>query len=142
MKVSARNLFTGKVSAVITGAVNTEVELTTDGGDKFVAVITEGSVKSLGLAVGKPATAIVKAPWVILVEANPKLRFSARNHFTGTVSDVTKGGVNTEIGVKLPGGSVIHAVVTNEAVLDLGLAVGSPVGALIKSSHVVLAVPA
>ncbi len=52
MKVSARNMFKGKITQLSNGAVNAEVELTTAGGDKLVAIVTEASVQSLGLAVG------------------------------------------------------------------------------------------
>ncbi len=37
---------------------------------------------------------------------------------------------------------MIYAVITNEAVLELGLNVGVAATALIKASHVVLGVPA
>ena len=47
MKISARNIFTGTISALVNGAVNAEVELTLAGGDKLVAIVTESSVKSL-----------------------------------------------------------------------------------------------
>jgi molybdopterin-binding protein len=40
MAVSARNQLTGTVSAVATGAVNDEVELTLAGGAKLVAIVT------------------------------------------------------------------------------------------------------
>ncbi|EJI0210373.1 TOBE domain-containing protein, partial [Salmonella enterica subsp. enterica] len=40
MTVSARNQLTGTVSAVATGAVNDEVELTLTGGAKLVAIVT------------------------------------------------------------------------------------------------------
>ena len=40
MAVSARNQLTGTVSAVATGAVNDEVELTLAGGAKMGAVVT------------------------------------------------------------------------------------------------------
>lgn len=142
MKVSARNVFKGKITSLVDGAVNAEVELTTAGNDKIVAIVTEGSVKSLGLAVGKEAVALVKAPWVILMAGSPDLRFSARNQLAGKVKVLTKGAVNAEVSVELPGGTIVYSIITNEAVLDLGLKVGSEVTALIKASHVVLGVPA
>lgn len=141
MKVSARNVFSGKVSAIHSGAVNAEVELALDGGDVLIAVITDGSLKSLGLTTGMHASAIVKAPWIVLASGDGDTKFSARNHLRGTVSGLTKAAVNTEVAITLRGGNVLHAVVTNESVSELGLALGSPVGALIKSSNVVLALP-
>ncbi len=142
MKVSARNVFKGTITALTDGAVNGEVELTTASGDKIVAIVTEGSVKSMGLALGKPALAYVKAPWVMVLAGDANVRFSARNQFSGKVASLTKGSVNSEVGIELPGGTVIHAVITNEAVLELGLAPGVAATALIKASHVIVAVPA
>ena len=141
MNVSARNVFQGTISAVINGAVNAEVELTTAGGDKIVAIVTESSVASLGLTVGKTAHAYVKAPWVILLSGEINVRFSARNHLQGTVSILNPGAVNTEVGIKLPGGTIVYAIITNEAAAELGLQQGVPATALIKASHVVLGVP-
>ncbi|EKE17619.1 MAG: hypothetical protein ACD_10C00364G0002 [uncultured bacterium] len=142
MKVSARNVFKGQISALVDGAVNAAVELTLAGGDKIVAIVTEGSVKSLGLAVGKEAVAYVKAPSVMLLAGPANVKFSARNQLTGVVSQVTKGAVNSEVAISLAGGTIVHAVVTNEAVLELGLKAGSAASALIKASHVILGVPA
>lgn len=141
MNVSARNVFTGKITTLVDGAVNAEVELTLPGGDKIVAIVTEGSVKSLGLATGKEAVAYVKAPWVMLLAGPATVKFSARNQLSGVVSLLQKGAVNTEVGIKLPGGTVVFSVVTNEAVLELGLKEGVPATALIKASHVILGVP-
>ncbi len=142
MSVSARNVFKGKVTSVKDGAVNAEVELTLAGGDKIVAIITEGSVKDLGVAVGQEAVAYVKAPWVMLLAGPQSVRFSARNQLAGKVSIVHKGAVNSEVGITLVGGTTVFAVVTNEAVLELGLKEGVEATALIKASHVVLGVPA
>jgi molybdate transport system regulatory protein len=50
--------------------------------------------------------------------------------------------VNTEVGIALPGGSVVFSVITNEAVAELGLAIDKPASAIIKASNVILAVPA
>jgi len=142
MSVSARNVFKGKITALVDGAVNAEVELTTAGGDKIVAIVTEGSVQSLGLAIGKEVVAYVKAPWVMLLAGSEPVKFSARNQLAGTVSVLQKGAVNTEVGIKLGGGTMVFAVVTNEAVLELGLKEGASASALIKASHVILGVPA
>jgi molybdate transport system regulatory protein len=65
-KVSARNQLAGTVSALAPGAVNAEVVIDLDGGGSIAAIVTLGSVKSLGLAVGKRATALFKATSVIV----------------------------------------------------------------------------
>jgi len=142
MNVSARNVFKGKITALVDGAVNAEVELTMPGGDKIVAIVTEGSVKSLGLTVGKEAVAYVKAPWVMLLAGPIAVKFSARNQLAGKVSKLHKGAVNTEVAITLPGGTIVYSVVTNEAVLELGLKEGSEASALVKASHVILGIPA
>ena len=141
MNVSARNVFKGKITALVNGAVNAEVELTVAGGDRIVAIVTEGSVRSLGLAVGKDAIAYVKAPWVMLLSGQPTVRFSARNQLAGKVVRLEKGAINAEVGIELAGGAVVYAVVTNDAVEELGLAIGTPTTALFKASHVILGVP-
>lgn len=66
MKTSARNQFEGRVTALTAGAVNDEVEITTPRGVKVVAIVTHASAAGLGLAVGKPATAMFKASSVIV----------------------------------------------------------------------------
>ena len=140
MKISARNVFEGTITALVDGAVNAEVEITTPGGDRIVAVVTESSAQSLGLAVGKPAMAFVKAPWVIVMADKGGTKLSARNQLAGVVQHIEKGAINSEIAIKLPGGTLVHAVITNEAVMELGLKPDAPASALIKASHVVIGV--
>jgi molybdate transport system regulatory protein len=140
MKISARNQFQGRITTLLPGPVNVEVTLALPGGDHIVAVVTQSSVKALGLAVGGQAIAIVKAPWVIVATGDGGPRFSARNQLAGTVSTVTSGPVNAAVAITLAGGAVVHAVVTQDAVAELGLAPGVPARAVIKASHVVLAV--
>ena len=66
MKTSARNQFVGTVTSLRSGAVNDEVEITTAGGQRIVAVVTRESTHSLGLAAGKRAIALFKATSVIV----------------------------------------------------------------------------
>jgi len=142
MKVSARNIFQGTVSQVREGAVNAEVTLALPGGTELVAVVTLDSVTSLGLAPGKSAVALVKAPWVMVMTADSGLRLSARNCLAGTVESVSDGAVNAEVCIALPGGSRVVAMVTRDAVRELQLAPGVAATAVFKASHVILGVPA
>ena len=141
MSISARNVFKGKVKAIQEGPINAEVEITTPGGDKIVAMLTQTSVKSLGLSIGAEAVAVAKASWVTLLSGTPEYRFSARNQLKGTVSGFVRGAVNCQVNVALSGGTAASAMITNQATVDLKLVEGTPVIALFKASHVMVGVP-
>lgn len=141
MKTSARNQFLGKVKAVRHGPINAEIVLDIGGGDELAAVITQDSAAHLGLAEGSQAYALVKAPWVI-VTTDETMKTSARNRLCGTVVRCHEGAINSEVVIELPGGKMVVAMVTNDAVNDLGLKEGVRACALIKASHVILAVNA
>ena len=66
VRLSTRNHLQGKVSAIRQGAVNTEVEIDLQGGDRLVAIVTQESAVGLGLAVGKAVDAFFKAAHVIV----------------------------------------------------------------------------
>jgi molybdopterin-binding protein len=68
------------------------------------------------------------------------MRLSARNQLTGTVAGIDNGAVMTIVKVRLDGGQEVTASVTKQAVDELGLTVGAPVTALIKSTEVILGV--
>jgi molybdate transport system regulatory protein len=141
MQTSARNQFLGRVKSVKTGAVNAEVIMDIGGGDELAAIITNDSVEHLALKPGMEAYALVKAPWVILT-TDDSLRTSARNRLCGTVVRCQEGAVNGEVIVELPGGKTVAAIVTNESIRSLGLREGVRACALIKASHIILALPA
>lgn len=65
MKLSARNQFQGTVTAITEGQAMAEVTAKV-GGLEFVAAITEGSVKGMGLKVNDPVTVAVKATDVMI----------------------------------------------------------------------------
>jgi molybdate transport system regulatory protein len=138
MKTSARNHFSGEVTAVKSGAVNDEITLSVDG-TTLVAVVTQESTKSLGLAVGAKASALIKASSVIvMVDCDPS-KISTRNVLTGTVANVKPGAVNTEVTISA-GGLQIAAIITNDSATRLGLAAGTPASAVFKASSVIVAV--
>ncbi|GAB7194302.1 TOBE domain-containing protein [Dickeya oryzae] len=139
MSVSARNQLNGTVASVTEGAVNSEVVLTLESGETLTTVITRNSVATLGLAPGKPALALIKAPWVILASADCGLNFSARNQFSGTVNRIVDGAVNATVHITTTNGLKLTASVTNDSVQEMGLYAGSAVIALVKASSVILA---
>lgn len=65
-RLSARNQLQGTVSAVTPGAVNAEVVIDLGDGVSIAAIVTQSSLRELGLAVGGPATALFKASSVIV----------------------------------------------------------------------------
>ena len=66
MKISARNTFSGRISAISLGPVSTEVTIGIAPKIEIVSVITSNSAKKLKLEVGKKAYAIVKSDNVII----------------------------------------------------------------------------
>ncbi|MEU9455964.1 TOBE domain-containing protein [Streptomyces sp. NPDC048277] len=67
------------------------------------------------------------------------MRLSIRNQIPGTVTAVTPGEVMATVKVRLDGGQDLTAAITLEAVEELGLAAGSAVRAMVKSTEVALA---
>ncbi|MER7908862.1 MULTISPECIES: TOBE domain-containing protein [unclassified Streptomyces] len=67
------------------------------------------------------------------------MTLSIRNQLPGTVTAVTAGEAMASVKVRLDGGQDITAAITTDAVKDLGLAEGSAVRALVKSTEVALA---
>jgi molybdate transport system regulatory protein len=140
MKLSARNVFPGTVTAITKGAVNAEVVLALKGGTPLVATVTNGAVDSLGLGAGKEAFAIIKASSVIIGIDLHDAKVSARNIMCGTITKVVEGPVNTEVDVEIGGGNTVSAVITHDSARSLGLKPGGHACALIKASSVILGV--
>ncbi len=140
MKTSARNALRGIVTSVTPGAVNSEVTLRIAEGVDIVSIITRRSVEDLGLAPGREAIALIKSSAIILAPGGEALRTSARNRLTGTVVGHEDGAVNSEIILALDAGKTLTATITRQSARELGFAVGEPAAALIKASHIILAV--
>jgi molybdopterin-binding protein len=66
MKISARNLLPGKVIALTKGATTAHVKIEIAAGAVVTASITNEAVDALGLAVGKKASAVIKASDVMV----------------------------------------------------------------------------
>ena len=66
MKISARNVLSGKIKSIIPGTVNDEIVMELSGGDEIVSIITKASSKSLKLRKNKKVYAIIKASNVMI----------------------------------------------------------------------------
>ncbi len=138
MKTSARNTFAGTITEITKGAVNSEVVLKIQGNDTLTAIITNASVENMGLAVGKAAYALIKASFVIVT--TDAVKTSARNQLCGTIERVTDGAVNAEVVIKLAGGNLMTAMITEGSTQSLGLKAGDKACAMIKASHIIIGV--
>jgi molybdate transport system regulatory protein len=140
MRISARNVLAGTITRVAKGAVNAEIALSLRGGETIVAVITNQSVDRLDLQEGNDAFAIVKATDVMVGKGLETAHLSARNVIAGKVAELNDGAVNSEVGIRLPGGTLLVASITKESVHALKLKQGDAVSAVVKASHVMVGV--
>jgi molybdate transport system regulatory protein len=67
------------------------------------------------------------------------LKISARNQLQGKVVSIEKDGITAKVKVEIKAPAVITAVITKEAVEELGVKVGDEVKAVIKSTEVMIA---
>jgi len=138
MRTSARNALRCTVDSLTMGEVNAEVQLHLADGIKLAVVVTNASARELDLAPGVPVVALIKSTFVML--AREFGRISARNRIPGTVIKREDGAVNSEIVLDIGGGKTIAAIVTKESAEELELREGESACALIKASHVILAI--
>jgi molybdate transport system regulatory protein len=68
------------------------------------------------------------------------MKLSTRNQLPGSVTAITSGEAMAVVKIALDSGGEITSSITAEAAKDLGLAEGTRVVALIKSTEVALAV--
>jgi molybdopterin-binding protein len=68
------------------------------------------------------------------------MKISARNLLKGKIIKVTKGAVNTEILLELPGGDQVVSIISKKSATKLGLKSGKAAYAVIKASNVMIAV--
>ena len=68
------------------------------------------------------------------------MKLSARNQLPGTVVEVCEGAVNGIVKIEVAPGLVISSSITNAAIEELGLTVGSKAVAVIKASNVIVGV--
>jgi molybdopterin-binding protein len=66
------------------------------------------------------------------------MKISARNQFSGTITEIIPGAVNGSIKVDIGNGNLVTSNITEEAIAELGLALGDTVTVIIKASDVLI----
>jgi len=137
-KTSARNAFFGKITRITKGDIQSAVELSTMNGETVSTVITNGSLARLGLSAGKIIAAEVKAPWVILHKSTKEPACSAENRFSGTVTRIRSGEINTEYVIRISDDTELCAIVNTDRARILGIRERDTVWAVFNANAVVL----
>ena len=75
----------------------------------------------------------------MITSEGPVMKLSARNQIKGKLVEVRKGQTTAHVRIDIGNGVIITSSITNEAVDDLGLAVGDEAIAVIKASDVMVA---
>ena len=114
------------------------MELVTVGGNVLTTVITNNSLTRMGLKVDSLITAEVKAPWVILQQAQMEPLCTAENKFRGTVTQILRGRLTTEFVVRIQDGTELCSVVTEQSRRKLNIAEKDDVWAMFNSFAVIL----
>jgi molybdate transport system regulatory protein len=143
MGLSIRNQLTGTVTAVTPGEAMATVRTRLSGGQEITAAITRDAVDDLSLGAGSTVRVLIKSTEVSLATGGVT-GISIRNRLHGRVTAVTTGEAMATVKVAIKGApgtedTQLTAAITRVAVTELGLAAGSPVVALIKSTDIVLA---
>jgi molybdopterin-binding protein len=68
MKISARNVFEGKIESVEVGAVMANVKIKIESPELVTAIITKESVEKLNLKEGNTVSAIIKSTEVMVAK--------------------------------------------------------------------------
>ena len=141
LRTSARNAWACKVWAVAADDVAAQVRMRLGEGQELTAVITARSAAEMRLAPGSEVLALVKSNFVLLAGAGVPERLSVRNRLQGRVIERIDAALSSEITLDLGGAKTITATITRESAETLDLRPGVDTTALIKSSHVILALP-
>lgn len=141
-RTSARNVFVGRIVGLRQAGLLVDVTIMTAGGLRVSALITDESYRNLGLIEGMLVNASVKAPWVLVSQAD--MGQGAENSYQAVVEQVRSDEVVTEILASLPDGSQICALQTAPAMISqdggpgASLAAGDRVTVCFKAFSVIL----
>jgi molybdate transport system regulatory protein len=138
-KISARNIFRAEVVNIRRWPVDVEVVLKVSEDHMIHATITNAATEQLGLAPGRKALALVKAPFVRLVSPAQALKVRC-NLFHGLVKRRIDAEVHSEVHLDIGDGKTLVAVVQRHQAEDLNIVENAAAAATFEPDHVIIAV--
>jgi len=139
-RTSIRNQLIGTVKSISRRIYHGDVVLELRGGETISATLTLQSINKMQLNEGSQVHILIRAPHLILARADSGLKFSASNRLCGQVIHIEQARLSAEITLQLKSEQRLKAIVSQEAVKDLGITEGDTVCAIFKGSNVVLAI--
>lgn len=139
MKTSARNALRGTITGISSDALTSEVAVSVSHETTIHALVTNDSVRDLGLVAGRDAIVLIKAPFVLIAPGGTPPVVSTRNCVSGTVLRCETSPVSAEVVLDIGGGKTLAATITAHSAKALGLAPGKPAFALFDAAHVIIA---
>jgi molybdate transport system regulatory protein len=140
MRTSARNVLRGTIVSIEADALNADVAVAVSSKTTIHATVTAGSLRDLGLVVGREAIVLIKAPFVMIAPGTEPPAVSVANRIAGRVARIELGTVNAEVVLDVGGGKSLAASITARSAEALSLKEGNPAFALFDAGHVVLAI--
>ncbi len=66
------------------------------------------------------------------------MKYGAKNQLTGTVKEIKRGTVMSQVNLEIPAGASMSSVLTLEALDDLGINEGDQLKVIVKAVNVLL----
>ena len=140
MRTSARNTLRGTIADIRSDTISAEIAVTVSDGTTIYALVTNESVRALGLCVGREAILLIKASFVVIAPGGRAPPTSLRNCLPGVVRRCETSPISTEVVLDIGGGKTVAATITAASAEGLGLAPGQPACALFDAAHVIVAI--
>lgn len=140
MRTSARNVLRGTIVSIDADSLNADVAVAVSNETTIHATVTAGSLKDLGLVVGREAIVLIKAPFVMIAPGTEPPAVSVSNRIPGRIGRIELGAVNAEVVLDIGGGKSLTASITAHSVEALSLREDAPAVALFDANHVIIAI--
>ncbi len=140
MKTSARNALRGTITSILSDKLNAEIAVVVSPETTIYALVTLGSVKELGLCIGREAIVLIKAPFVMIAPGREPPNTSVRNSVRGIIERCEVSDVNAEVILDIGGGKTLAASISAHSARELELIPGKAACALFDAAHVLIAI--